>query len=167
MATNLICRFDHDHGRFVTPVKLSEHYREYHADVWVGNPPNTKRYRCELCGGVFRNPSSHVRQRHPDEATTPVVGRIMIRVDDGAIATGRRPVSKVPDVLGEVRDIEDQRRKSNGHGRHVGPWDVDDIVLPVVEQLASPKGLVPVGHLAALFDWRDATARMLAAVTGG
>jgi hypothetical protein len=47
----------------------------------------------------------------------------------------------------------------------VVPWEVDDIVMPVIEQLASPGHVVPVASLAALFAWRDATAEMLRQVS--
>ena len=161
---NMPCKFDPEHGTFATPPKLAQHYREVHGDVWQPKPPNTRRYRCAICGGVYRNPGSHVDQRHPDNATRPVVGRVMLRIDDGDEGVGGvgRPANGV-DVLETLHDIEEARTKVP---RHVGPWEVDDIVLPVVEQLAAPRGLIPVAHLAAILAWRDATAVMLSAVTG-
>jgi len=41
------------------------------------------------------------------------------------------------------------------------PWTADDIVLPVIAQLAQPGNVIPVASLAALFAWRDATTTML------
>lgn len=160
-ANDILCKYDPDHGIFRTPVKLSQHYAAVHADVWTPKPKNERRYRCSICGGVFRNPSSHVQQRHPAEPR-PYVGRVMLRVDDGSDGIGGagRPKNGV-DVIEQLHAIESQ-----GRVVHHGPWHVDDIVLPVVEQLALPKGLVPVDHLGAIFAWRDATAIMLSAVTG-
>lgn len=41
-------------------------------------------------------------------------------------------------------------------------WSADHIVIPVVTELAGgKKGAVPVAKLAAVFEWRDATQRML------
>lgn len=162
-ANNLVCKFNASHGTFVTPVKLSEHYRAEHADVWVGNPPNVRQYRCRLCGGEYRNPSTHVRQIHPDQlANRPYVGRVVDRIEDSTTQPqGRRALDRAARVNG----VDVVHEPANAAPRHVGPWTVDDIVLPVVEQLAQPRGLVPVDVLAAIFVWRDATAAMLTAVT--
>ena len=40
----------------------------------------------------------------------------------------------------------------------------NDIVLPVIEGMAAPGGMVPVEHMEALFAWRDATTEMLVSV---
>jgi hypothetical protein len=85
----------------------------------------------------------------------PVVGRVIHRIADGPVTIGRQPRQSV-DVVPHEPDTAP---------RHVGPWTVDDIVLPVVEQLAKPSGKVPVAALAALFVWRDQTAAMLRDVT--
>lgn len=165
-ANNLVCRYDASHGTFVTPVKLSQHYRAEHADVWTPNPPNLRQYRCRLCGGLYRNPTSHVHQKHREHSGGgPVVGRIMERIEDSADApAGRRELDRLakssPAALNGV-DVFHEPASAN----HVGPWTVDDIVLPVVEQLAAPRGMIPVGYLAAIFAWRDATAAMLSTVT--
>jgi hypothetical protein len=54
--------------------------------------------------------------------------------------------------------------------RHTAPLrtvlTVDDIVLPAIQGMAYPGNAVPVSALAALFAWRDATARMLHEVSG-
>jgi len=102
---------------------------------------------------------------HPAEYATgaPFVGRFFDRVDDDS--AGSRSV----DVIRQLHAIEANRAQVEQPApipRHVGPWEVDDIVLPVVAQLAQPKGVVPVDLLAAIFVWRDATAAMLTAVNG-
>lgn len=43
---------------------------------------------------------------------------------------------------------------------------VDEVVLPLIEVMALPNGMVPVTAMAALFLWRDQTAVMLNAVSG-
>ena len=88
------------------------------------------------------------------------------RIDNGGVELGRRgnPAKDV-DVLAQLQTIEDEQRQRPSV-TIAGPWETDDIVLPVMEQLALPKGLIPVVHLGAIFAWRDATAAMLSAVTG-
>jgi hypothetical protein len=164
-ANNLVCKFDPSHGLFITPVKLSEHYRDAHGDQWTPNPPNVKQYRCRLCHGVYRNPSSHVHQAHPAESPNrPYVGRIIDRIEDSAARPAGRHTPP-PAVLNGHDIVNDEPAKTTPP-RHVGPWTVDDIVLPVVEQLAAPRGLIPVAHLGAILAWREATADMLREVTG-
>jgi len=75
-----------------------------------------------------------------------------------------------------VSDVTQHLRKMHGitKGKAVVPadpdpepvvmpsWTADHIVLPVVTELAGgKKGAVPVGKLAAIFEWRDATQAML------
>lgn len=159
-ANDIPCKYDASHGTFRTPVKLSQHYVAEHADVWTVRARNLRRYRCELCGHIFRNPSSHIQQAHPEHThDRPYVGRWVTRVEDGPDAGGSRAGQQV-DVLTR-HAVRHTRPTPVDHG----PWEVDDVVLPVVKQLAAPSGLIPVDHLAAILAWRDATAVMLSAVT--
>jgi hypothetical protein len=164
-ANNLVCKFDPSHGLFITPVKLSQHYAAEHGDAWTPKGPNLKQYRCRLCGGTYRNPSSHVHQMHPDESPNrPYVGRIIDRIADSVdMPRGRHANDSPPAVVNGHDLVHDE--PATTVPRHVGPWHVDDIVLPVVEQLAGPRAMIPVAHLAAILAWRDATAVMLATVT--
>jgi len=81
----------------------------------------------------------------------------------------------VPDCGKEVTDVAQHLRKRHGiTGKTaavvpVDPdpveqprWTADHIVLPVVTELAGgKKGAVPVNKLASIFEWRDATQKML------
>ena len=161
----MICRYDAEHGSFSTAFLLGRHYAEAHADVYEKPKQSTVRYTCRLCGDgrSFLNAGSHLQQVHPVEYAQgkPFVSKWFDKVDESVEQS--RPANGV-DVIDDLHAIEERNRSRSP--RHVGPWDVDDIVLPVVEQLAAPKGLVPVAHLAAILAWRDATSVMLAAVTG-
>lgn len=195
MPLTMRCRFARDeHGTFANAVLLQQHYLAEHGDVYVppaprpcpecgqivgatgmsshrrrihgvesarpaGRPPGVHNSRpkvsmgpftCDLCGKRYGSRDTmrhHIRDEH--------------RELDGHWRDHSTPLdTPTPNGLAKVA-----REVSNGAPSHVGPWTVDDIVLPVMEQLAQPRGLVPVGHMAAIFAWRDATAVMLSAVT--
>lgn len=186
MPLQMICRFaPGDHGTFGNAVLLQQHYLAEHGDVYVpprprtcpdcgmqvgatqltahrkavhgyvpvrrGRPPNVKRllWRCDLDGRKYGTDSAmrkHFRSDHPDHGGT---------WRDVATQIGERQPSSKGLATVDHHVQHDPR----------SPWVVDDIVLPVVEQLASPGGMVPVAHLAAILAWRDATAVMLSAVT--
>lgn len=156
-------------GRMFGATGLASHLRNMHG---VGGPARTGRpsnestgrakvstgpFRCDLCGKQYGSRDTmrhHIRDEH---------SRL-----DGHWRDHSTPIDEPPRAAQAVERL-------NGHDfatklpksppNHVGPWTVDDIVLPVMEQLAQPRGLVPVGHMAAIFAWRDATAVMLSAVT--
>jgi len=155
-VTQHVCKFDPTHGVFPTPVMLRQHYDAEHADVYNPHEWRSTRdyeYACRLCPAVVRNPSAHIRNAHPDATEKPWTVNYFDRVGGGSTPQPRQAVDVV-------------NHESDTAPRHVGPWSVDDIVLPVVEQLAKPSGKVPVSALAALFVWRDQTAAMLREVTG-
>lgn len=169
-ANDIPCKYDPDHGVFRTPVKLSQHYASVHSDVHTPKPPNLHRYRCNLCGHTFRNPSSHIHQMHPEHNDDrPYVGRLLTRLPDGVDGVGGSRGYGVahdsPPAVVNGHDLVHDEPAPPAPPRHVGPWTVDDIVLPVVEQLAGPRAMIPVAHLAAILAWRDATAVMLSTVT--
>lgn len=106
--------------------------------------------------------TKHYIAEHPDEYVAPV----------------KQPCP-LPDCGKLVSDVTQHLRKMHGIdkkglGKGVVPvatepapvatpsWTADHIVLPVVTELAGgKKGAVPVGKLAAIFEWRDATQVML------
>jgi len=181
-TTKHVCKFDASHGVFPTPVVLRQHYDSDHAGQYDPRKwgSNTHHYACRLCGVVVRNPSSHFKGKHAVQVRNPqlpMATHYFDRLPDD-YSPGDPTPTRAVDVLARhaVRQSQPKPPASvNGHDlvhdepttvpRHVGPWTVDDIVLPVVEQLAGPRAVVPVAHLAAILAWRDATAVMLATVT--
>lgn len=190
MALNMRCRFaPNEHGTFVNAVKLQQHYIAEHADVYEGPP---SKATCPECGVlVARTYLAEHRRRHgvesaplgrPSHESTgrPKLSNGPFRCDLCGQRLGGRDTARhhVRDSHGNPGPWRDymtpvDEPASNGLARvdrevsrvapsHVGPWHVDDIVLPVVSQLAAPKGVVAVANLAALLAWRDATAMFLA-----
>lgn len=111
---------------------------------------NAKRQRCDLCGIEMRRDSmsKHFRNKHAG-----MTARGNVTTLDSSMSTHPSTLVRV-----EQQSSRDDVHLDSGFG-------VDDIVMPVIEQLASPLGLVPVAALGALFVWRDQTAAMLRAVT--
>lgn len=109
--------------------------------------------RCDICGSTMRRGSlaKHFERMHGSERWT--VHHTIIDELQQHEQTHETAIERVEHV------------QQFGHHHDDSQWSVDDIVLPVIEQLASPLGLVPVQSLGALFVWRDATVQMLRDVT--
>jgi len=147
-----VCRYDPEHGTF-NAYALSRHYAEQHPEH-VPGPSYKTPMRCRICGRIVRNPSSHITN-HRDATLRPSTHHYFDHVDPD----DSRAAEQVAQL--NRRAVERHRTPEPAHG----PWAVDDIVLPVVHQLAQPSGMIPVDYLGAILVWRDATAAMLAAVT--
>lgn len=117
-------------------------------------PEHRRRRQCDLCGAVTRsdNMGRHFSHVHPDARSSWASQSHFVRDDPPS------GLSRVSDQL--------ERLAAPGVHDAQHPWHVDDIVIPAMEQLAKPSGMIPVAHLAAVLAWRDATAAMLRAVTG-
>lgn len=188
MPLTMHCRFARDeHGTFANAVLLQQHYLAEHADVYV--PPAPRQ--CPECDAQVSATqlSAHRRTQHGVTPTGvgrprngPKISKGPFSCDFCGKVMGSRDTARhhVRDSHGDPGPWRDYmtpvgEQSPNGLAtverevstpRHVGPWTVDDIVLPVVEQLAAPRGMIPVAHLAAILAWRDATSAMLSAVTG-
>lgn len=151
------CKYDPRHGTFVNATTLRAHYDAEHPEYAAGPK---RAYRCKICGRVVTGPQAHITNVHP-EAERPPHGTTIAAhyfdraTDDDVYYRGRRRREHTPAGGG----LERLHVAS-----HRGRFDVDDFVLPVVEALASPSGMFPVAHLAAVLAWRDATAVMLEAL---
>jgi len=132
--------------------------------VPIGTPstlrgrPSLGGAECLLCGATFAvtGVSHHFARWHP--GTGQKVGRNYRYVDDDAVPAQTPARVDTAGVLDRVAHPQHDPRL---------PWSVDDIVLPTIEAMAHPGGMIPVAHLAAIFVWREATAAMLAAVSHG
>jgi hypothetical protein len=161
------CRFDDGHGTFSNAIMLRKHYDAEHVTEYTPPAPSSRHpstiphsqtaaarkdsrlVTCDRCGVTMRygSFSKHRRTRHAGQATFSEFGAAELVV----------PTSTV------VADSHLSAEPEQGDPQH--PWTTDEVVLPVIELMAQPGGVVPVAHLAALFAWRDATAVMLAAVS--
>jgi hypothetical protein len=137
------CKYDPAHTEeFSDPGTLGLHYRDHHPEHVKTPNPSKKIYTCRTCGVTAKWPSAmreHVKTKHPALFTEPYHRENYADVSpaDGtatASAVVHRPV------------IEKQH------------WEVDDIVLPVLKSLAIA---LDIEQLPAIFEWRDATRRML------
>lgn len=112
-----------------------------------------RRVRCDVCGSEMNRHSmpKHFRVKHKGQSW-----RIHhTELEEAAMNTDSNELAVVD------QHHDDVARHEYAHVEHEGQWSVDDIVMPVISQLASPLGVVPVETLGALFVWRDATVRML------
>lgn len=111
-----------------------------------------RRTRCDVCNSEMNRGSlpKHFRTKHRGQSW-----RIHhTELEEAAMNTDSNE-------LAVVEQHDDVARHEYAHVEHEGQWTVDDIVMPVISQLAAPLGVVPVETLGALFVWRDATVRML------
>jgi len=103
--------------------------------------------------GPFSNAvvlAQHYQAEHPDEYTPKV--KVECKVCGKQVGDLPQHMKKSHKTVAVVKaDPEPPVR-----------WAADHIVLPVVTELAGgKKGVVPVAKMAAIFEWRDATQKML------
>jgi hypothetical protein len=145
------CKYDKEgHGTFPDPGTLGRHYVEAHPNhVKAPAPVSKKIYTCRYCGEEFKWPGnvrSHVISRHPE------------RVDSG-VPYHREDHSDVRAADAPPAGRSVVRHKAVPQEQHV--WTVDDIVMPVLTQVSKPGDVVALAKLPSIFEWRDATAKML------
>lgn len=120
------------------------------------NPRDGRRVRCLVCDRSVtkNNLRAHYATNHGGKrAHVPLVDLFdELPGTEVAPVRGVEAPPSAPPVAAELPPL--------------GPEDLDGIVLAVVESLAVPSGLLPVAHLAAVFEWRDATAAFLRSVRG-
>lgn len=117
-----------------------------------GKSGKTTKRRCTVCGTVTRadNMTRHFNTQHNGMAWS-------INSEE----VGDTPTTAMVAAHTKAKAVTDV------HALHTDntPWHTDDIVMPVVQQLAGgPNGVIPVANLAAILVWRDQTAVMLANV---
>jgi hypothetical protein len=149
------CRYDVKHGEFSNGLVLRRHYDEAHPEY---QPAEVIKGACSRCGVRLRRTSwsTHVRVLHPRDSAARFVEESLLV---GSTVNGAVVVSAAPPAPKPAKQVPPPEPVPVFR-------EVDDIVMPVIELMAQPGNVVPVAHLAALFAWRDATAAMLAAVTG-
>lgn len=118
----------------------------------LGGPEGARR--CELCGHTYKSKASarkHMQDKHPGQRWEEVTHRLDVEPSEGL----------------EVRQPRRQRPQQRVADAQAPPPTIDAayIVHTVVGALMHPEGTVPVAHLEAIFQWREATATMLAALT--
>lgn len=186
----LACKYDATHGGFSDPATLGKHYREVHPEYVRRHPDPVS---CPECNKVLSNIDTwrkHLRKQHNITGLQPPAPEV--EAYECTICGHRTPTRS-----GAANHVKRTHHEARGYGRHVRkvgeasvpavvekakakavpvehehehehePWRVDDIVLPVIRNLALPSGMVPVEHLGAVFTWRDATAAMLRDITTG
>jgi len=104
--------------------------------------------------GPFSNAvvlAQHYQAEHPDEYTPKV--KVECTVCGKHVGDLAQHMKKMHKTAAVVKvDTEPPAVR----------WAADHIVLPVVTELAGgKKGALPVNKLAAIFEWRDATQKML------
>lgn len=111
--------------------------------------------RCEVCGHVTfrRNMNKHFASRHPDIHRQWSEHVTLVEPQGKALT-----VASFPDM--EPTHPRPFAVHADGNG-----YATDDFWIPVVHQLASPEGIVPVEAMAALGRFRDDIGAMLHAVT--
>lgn len=125
----------------------------------VANATTVSRYaahRCNICGhvGMRTNMLKHFKNRHPDLAQHY---REWIRPEQEQSV--ELEVATIPEL------VPTERPHSFAMHEDGAGYSTDDFWLPVVHQLATPDGVVPVEAMAALGRFRDDVALMLHAVT--
>lgn len=136
-----------------TPLTARSYNGGVNNKVTDPKPHKNDANQCTLCGAVIKRASmrEHFRARHTNVNWLEWREHVVLYTEPSTEVELARLPEKLPHTFGMHGD---------GHG-----YVTDDFWLPIVNQLATPGGMVPVEAMAALVAFRDDLARMLHAVS--